>query len=120
MAGDETNLLFAILDPTLQLRDMRRAQQRLVDLADNSDTVPEDVPSIKEFLAGLRTAWKAGDVRPKAKPAEEPKRGRRRPDPLADVTDRLREGRARCIASVSPNLLGIHRNPESIVLPAYP
>jgi len=38
----------------------------------------------------LRTAWKEGEVRPTEKPAEKPKRGRRRPDPLADVTDRLR------------------------------
>ena len=30
-------------------------------------------------------------MRPTAKPAEKPKRGRRRPDPLADVTDRLRD-----------------------------
>ncbi len=29
-------------------------------------------------------------MRPTEKPAEKPKRGRRRPDPLADVTDRLR------------------------------
>ena len=53
--------------------------------------MPADVPSIEDFLAGLRTAWKEGEVRPTAKPAEKPKRGRRRPDPLADVTDRLRD-----------------------------
>ena len=87
---DEVNALFETLDPILLLRDIRRAQQRLVDLADKVGTIPEDVPPIEEFLAGLRTAWKEGEVRPTAKPAEKPKRGRRRPDPLADATERLR------------------------------
>ena len=50
MAGDEANVLFATLDPILLLRDMRRAQQRLVDLADKGGTVPEDVPSIEGGL----------------------------------------------------------------------
>ena len=89
--GDAITAQFTTLDPILLLRDMRRAQQRLVDLADKVGTVPEDVPSIEEFLAGLRTAWKEGEVRPTAKPVAKPKRGRRRPDPLADVTDRLRD-----------------------------
>ena len=88
---DAVSAQFDSLDPILLLRDMRRAQQRLVDLADKVGTVPEDVPSIEEFLAGLRTAWKDGEVRPTAKPVTKPKRGRRRPDPLADVTDRLRD-----------------------------
>ena len=82
---------FETLDPILLLRDMRLAQQRLVDLADKVGAVPEDAPTIEDFLTGLRTAWKEGEVRPTAKPAEKPKRGRRRPDPLADVTDRLRD-----------------------------
>ena len=91
---DEVSALFATLDPIRLLRDMRRAQQRLVDLADRPVAVqsaPAGVPPIDEFLAGLRTAWKDGDVRPTARPAAKPKRGRRRPDPLADVTEQLRE-----------------------------
>ena len=82
---------FKFLDPIVLLRDVRRAQQRLVDLADKAGTVPGDVPSIEDFRAGLRTAWKEGEVRPPAKPAEKPKRGRCRPHPLADVTDRLHD-----------------------------
>ena len=82
---------FETLDPILLLRDMRLAQQRLVNLADKVGTVPEDAPTIEDFLAGLRTAWKEGEVPPTAKPAEKPKRGRRRPDPLAEVTERLRD-----------------------------
>src|SRR3546814_11279723 len=39
---------------------------------------------------GLRTAWKAGEVRPTAKRKPPVPRGRRRPDPLAAVTAQLR------------------------------
>ena len=88
---DAVKAQFETLDPILLLRDTRLAQQRLVDLADKVGAAPEDAPTIEDFLAGLRTAWKKGEVRPTAKPAEKPKRGRRRPDPLADVTDRLRD-----------------------------
>ena len=45
---------------------------------------------VADFLAGLRTAWQMGEVRPTAQPKLKPKRGRRRPDPLAMVTDNLR------------------------------
>jgi hypothetical protein len=41
-------------------------------------------------LAGLRIAWKDGEVRPTARPKPKQKRGRRRPDPLAKVTEQLR------------------------------
>ncbi len=88
---DAVKAQFETLDPILLLRDTRLAQHCLVDLADKVGAAPEDAPSIDDFLAGLRTAWKEGEVRPTAKPAEMPKRGRRRPDPLADVTDRLRD-----------------------------
>ena len=91
---DEANALFATLDPVRLLRDMRRSQQRLVEIADRpvtAQSTPASIPSIDEFLAGLRTAWQGGEVRPMAKPAEKPKRGRRRPDPLVDVTDQLQE-----------------------------
>ena len=88
---DAVRARFETLDPILLLRDMRLARQRLVDLADKVGTVPEDAPSIEDFLAGLRTAWKEGEVRPTAKPAEKPNRCRRGPVPLVDVTDRLRD-----------------------------
>ena len=74
---DEVNARFKTPDPILLLRDMRQTQQRPVGLADKRGTAPEDVPPIEEFLAGLRVAWKDGEVRPTAKP----KRGPRRPDP---------------------------------------
>jgi hypothetical protein len=84
--------LHATLDPVRLLSDMRTAQQQLVDIADRP-FVPTSVstcaPPIEEFLAGLRMAWKAGEVRPTARPKPKQKRGRRRPDPLAKVTVQL-------------------------------
>ena len=53
------------LDPVRLLSEMRTAQQHLVDIADSpSVAFDATAPSIEEFLAGLRTAWKDGEVRP--------------------------------------------------------
>jgi len=66
-------------------------QQRLVEIADTRGVVMADnTPQLDVFLSGLRTAWKMGEVRPTAQPKPQPKRGRRRPDPLATVTAELR------------------------------
>jgi hypothetical protein len=83
--------LQADLDPVRLLSEMRTAQQHLVDIADSpSVAFDATAPSIEEFLAGLRTAWKDGEVRPTARPKPAQKRGRRRPDPLAQVSGELR------------------------------
>jgi hypothetical protein len=79
------------LDPVHLLRDIRAAQQRLVILADApvvADTIP---PTLKQFLSGLRTAWREGEVRPTSVAKAKPKRSRRRPDPFVAVTTKLRE-----------------------------
>src|SRR3546814_1106178 len=71
----------------------KAAQQRLVEIADlPASALAEDVAptSLDQFLMGLRTAWKAGEVRPTAKRKPPVPRGRRRPDPLAAVTAQLR------------------------------
>jgi hypothetical protein len=90
--------LRADLDPIRLLADIRSAQQTLVTLADvagaartTGSTFKQTVP-IDAFVSGLRTAWQDGEVRPTSKPKPKPKakRGRRRPDPLAGVTDELR------------------------------
>ena len=65
----------------------------MVALADA--TVPtraaEDAaPELDAFLSGLRTAWKSGDIRPTAADKPKVRRGRRRPDPLVDVTEQLK------------------------------
>ena len=80
------------LDPIRLLRRMLAHQQRVVEIADQPDAEPEDaaVPPMDRFLAGLRTAWSEGEASPTAKPPGRPKRERRRPDPLADVTEQLR------------------------------
>ncbi|MEL6065154.1 transposase [Methylobacterium sp. DCY52] len=80
------------LDPVRLLAEIRAAQQGLVALADRpADAVTPRAPvPVAEFLAELRTAWEAGEVRPTAQAKPKAKRGRRRPDPLVSVTDELR------------------------------
>lgn len=77
------------LDPVRLLRDIRSAQERLVRIS-NSAPVTTQTPSLEAFLSSLKTAWRSGEVRPTAKRTVAPKRGRRRPDPLVTVTDRLK------------------------------
>jgi hypothetical protein len=84
--------IYTTLDPVRLLRDMRAAQLRLTELADASGEIAPDetaTPPLDIFLAGLRTAWKAGEVRPTARAKPRAKRGRRRPDPLVAVTAQL-------------------------------
>src|ERR1019366_10052929 len=47
--------------------------------------------TMEQFLSGLRTAWREGEVRPTSKPKEKARRGQRRPDPFVTVTALLRE-----------------------------
>jgi hypothetical protein len=66
--------IYTTLDPMRQLRDMRATQLRLAEIADaTGEIVTEEAatPTLDIFLAGLRTAWKEGEVRPttRAKPA---------------------------------------------------
>jgi hypothetical protein len=84
--------VYATLDPVRLLRDMRAAQLRLVEIADTPDRIATDdvaTPTLDMFLTGLRTSWKAGEVRPTARSKPTAKRGRRRPDPLVAVTAQL-------------------------------
>ena len=81
------------LDPVRLLQQMRRGQQEIADLADGvlpQEPAASEAASLDDFFAALRTAWKDGDVRPTARPKAQPKRGRRRPDPLEKVTYQLR------------------------------
>ena len=88
--------LRADLDPVRLLAEIRSAQQALVALADAADEAwvaaskSEQLVPLDSFVAGLRTAWQDGEVRPTSQPKPKAKRGRRRPDPLAAVTDELR------------------------------
>jgi len=85
--------IHATLDPVALLRDIRALQGELVTLADRpapDNTAPPTAPSLEQFLSGLRTAWQDGEVRPTARTKPAAKRGRRRPDPFATVTETLR------------------------------
>ena len=91
---DRLRTTAAGLDPVTLLREIRAAQQRLVEIADRTQAGEHPAPTqptLEEFLSGLRTAWREGEVRPTAQPKPKATRGRRRPDPLVAVTARLRE-----------------------------
>jgi len=86
-------MVHATLDPVVLLRDIRTLQGELVALADRptaDDAPAPTAPTLEQFLSGLRTAWKDGEARPTAREKPAAKRGRRRPDPFAAVTDTLR------------------------------
>jgi hypothetical protein len=86
--------LRATLDPVRLLQQIRAAQQELVGLADTpviGDATPPTAPTLEQFLSGLRTAWREGEVRPTSAPKPKARRLRRRPDPFVAVTTKLRE-----------------------------
>jgi hypothetical protein len=86
--------LHATLDPVRLLQSIRTAQQRLVDIADRpaaSDAAPPTLPTLEQFLSGLRTAWQEGEVRPTAQPKQKVKHLRPGADPFAAVTVQLHD-----------------------------
>src|SRR5690349_20047443 len=86
------NAMAEDLDPVGLLRDIRAAQQRLVEIADRPierETVIS-APTLEQFLAGLRTAWKEGEARPTACKKPAVKRLRRPPNLFATVSAQLR------------------------------
>ena len=88
------NQVRTTLDPVRLLKEIRAIQQQLVNIADYRPALDETTkptsPTLEEFLSGLRTAWKEGEVRPTSVAKPKPKRLRRRPDPFAAVTTELR------------------------------
>jgi hypothetical protein len=83
------NELHATLDPVRLPQQIRAAQQQLVDIADRpalGETAKPTSATLEEFLSGLRTVWREGEVRPTSIVKPKPKRSRRRPDPFAAVT----------------------------------
>jgi hypothetical protein len=91
-ARDRVQELQAILDPIRLLREIRGIQQQLVDIADRpaSGETAKPLATLEQFLSGLRTARREGEVRPTSVAKAKPKRSRRRPDPFAAVTVELR------------------------------
>jgi hypothetical protein len=85
---------YATLDPVRLLKTIREVQQELVAQADQpvlDEAAEPSASTLQQFLSGLRTAWQDGEVRPTSKPKAKAPRGRRRPDPLASVTELLRQ-----------------------------
>src|ERR1700724_539454 len=69
--------LRATLDPVRLLQQIRAAQQQLVAIADRPDlgeAAKPTSPTLEQFLLGLRTAWKEGEVRPTSVAKPKPKR----------------------------------------------
>jgi hypothetical protein len=92
-AKDALAAQFEALDPVVLLLDIREAQARLVEIADANPSAESDLAAkaeVEQFLSGLRHAWKEGEVRPTSQRKPITPRGRRRPDPLAKVTNDLR------------------------------
>ena len=90
---DRVQALRANLDPVHLLKETRALQQQLVNIADKpalGETTKPTSPTLEQFLSGLRTAWREGEVRPTSVAKTKPKRSRRRPDPFAAVTVQLR------------------------------
>ena len=90
----QVTAIHATLDPAQLLQTIRAGQQELVEIADRpitGDAVAPTAPTKEQFLSGLRTAWREGEVRPTSKPKEKAPRGRRRPDPFVTVTALVHE-----------------------------
>ena len=89
---DALTAQFSDLDPVRLLHEIRQSQARLTALADATPTVDGDdaKADVEAFLHGLRNAWKEGEIRPTSRKKPPIPRGRRRPDPLAKVTDDLK------------------------------
>jgi hypothetical protein len=85
--------VYATLDPVFLLRRIRAGQQRLVEIADqphSGEAASALVPTLEQFLSGLRTAWKEGEIRPTARAKVKVRRLRRCVDPLEAVSVQLR------------------------------
>ena len=81
----------AALDPVRLLRDIRAAQQALIEIADKAPVTRTDAPPLEVFLDGLRAAWQSSeDVRPTARSKPSKPRYRTVPDPLEAVTNTLK------------------------------
>ena len=92
-AKDTLAAQFKQLDPVVLLHEIRQSQARLTALADAApfaESTHDPKADVDAFLSGLRHAWKEGEVRPTSRKKPPIPRGRRRPDPLAKVTDDLK------------------------------
>lgn len=88
---DALDAQHATLDPVSLLREIRAAQQALVEIADMVPVVQTGVPPLETFLDSLKVAWCSTDeVRPIAQPKPSKPPYRTFPDPLEPMTDMLK------------------------------
>jgi hypothetical protein len=74
---DALDAQHATLDPVSLLRDIRAAQQILVEVADAAPATTTDAPQLDAFLDGLKVAWcSTGEIRPTARPKSSKQRYR--------------------------------------------
>jgi hypothetical protein len=88
----QVNGIYETLDPVRLLQDIRARQRNLIEIADAPEAQEEDAisaPTIDQFLASLKTAWREGDPNPTAQAKPKVPRSRRRPDPLAAVNQQI-------------------------------
>jgi hypothetical protein len=116
-AKDALAAQFEQIDPVVLLHDVRQAQARLAALADATPLPETDVDTkagVERFLEGLRHAWKEGEARPTSRRKPPVPRGRRRPDPLATVTNDLRawfdEDQSQTGGELLKKLQAVHTN----------
>ena len=84
----------ATLDPIRLLDEIRAAQQHLAKLSagEASQVIPTSDAGLEQFLAGLSTAWRDGEVRPTHRPQPKPRRHwRTREDPFEATWPRVCE-----------------------------
>ena len=88
---DALDAQHAMLDPVRLLRDIRAAQQALIEIADTVPATPTAAPPLEAFLEGLKITWRStGDIRPTAQAKPSKQRYRTVPDPLRAVTGSLK------------------------------
>jgi hypothetical protein len=84
--------IYPTLDPVRLLQDIRACQQKLVEIADTpvaAEAGSSSAPTIDQFLVSLKTAWQEGQANPTTRAKPKIPRLRRRPDPLAAVSQQI-------------------------------
>jgi hypothetical protein len=91
---ERLRVVAATLDPLRLLDEIRAAQQHLAKVAagEVSQLIPTSDTGLEQFLAGLSSAWRNGEVRPTHRPQPKPRRHwRTRKDPFEACWPRVRD-----------------------------
>jgi hypothetical protein len=91
---ERLRVVAATLDPLRLLDEIRAAQQHLAKVAagEVSQLIPTSDTGLEQFLEGLSSAWRNGEVRPTHRPQPKPRRHwRTRKDPFEACWPRVRD-----------------------------